>query len=81
MKIFTNKNIIQKIMIVLIMVMLFNFCAPKPVKAISLDELGGILINALIQGVVTVIDAIEYGIQWFMLGETSDIIQDESPRR
>lgn len=68
MKFFTNKNIIQKMTIVLVILMLFNFTTPKPVQAGIGEGLGGLILDPIFFLVTTVTDAIYNGIQTLMLG-------------
>lgn len=81
MKIFTNKNIIQKIIIVLVVVMLFNFCIPKKVQAFDAEELGGILMNAIVSFFTTILDGVNFGMQFLMIQDTTDIVSESSPRK
>lgn len=71
MKLFTNKNIIQKIIIVLVIILLFNFAIPKQVNA----GLGGILMDPVFQFVLASADAFQYLIQWTMTGDLNYFLQ------
>lgn len=46
MKIFQNRNIFKKLIIVLLVIMIFSFCMPKNVRAE--DENGGVLIKPIV---------------------------------
>ena len=49
MKIFQNKKIFKKLMIVLLCILLLNFCAPNVAKAVNdYDSIGGKLLGALL---------------------------------
>ena len=65
MKIFANKSKVHKIIIVILVVMLFNFSAPKPVQA---DGIGGVLLDPVFFLTTTIVDSIYNGVQAFMLG-------------
>lgn len=68
MKIFTNKNIIQKMIIILVFLIMFNFTIPKPVNA----GLGGFIMDPIISLVVTIVDAFYNGLQWMMTGQDAN---------
>lgn len=68
MKFFTNKNIIQKMTIMLVILMLFNFTAPKPVQAGIGEGLGGLILDPIFFFITTITDAIYDGMQNIMLG-------------
>lgn len=44
MKIFQNKNLFKKLIIVLLFITIFSFCMPKVSRA---DDLGGKLLNPI----------------------------------
>lgn len=68
MKMFTNKNIVQKIIIAIVIVMLFNFCVPMTtVHAGIVSDIGGIMKDAIVNLVATIFDAVNYGLQMIML--------------
>lgn len=68
MKFFTNKNLIQKMTIMLVMLMLFNFAAPKPVQAGIGEDLGGLILDPIFFLFTTVTDAVYNGLQRIMIG-------------
>ena len=75
MEIFNNKSLVLKIVIALVIVILFNFCAPTLSKAGIISEtIGGILltpvidlITAISDGVVNLIQSILYGLDTSLL--------------
>ncbi len=69
---FTGKNIVQKILIVLVIVITFNFAIPKPVNA----YVGGILMNPVVSLVTSLLDGIQRGLETFILGSSSAIMKD-----
>lgn len=72
MKFLTNRKVVQKIVIALVMVILFSFSIPKPVQA----DWGGTLASPIISLVAAVADAIQHLLEWAMLGETSPFMKD-----
>lgn len=56
MEIFTKKNIVLKIVIALVFVILFNFCAPT-VSYGLFEEIGGTLLEPLIELCISLGDA------------------------
>ncbi len=72
MKFLTNQKVVQKILIALIMVILFSFSIPKPVQA----DWGGTLASPVISLVAAILDGVQHGIEWFMLGETSNFMKN-----
>ena len=73
MKIFTNKNLIQKLIIAIVAVTLLNFCiAPMQVKAASI---GGILAKPIRDLAVTIGDALISIAQYGILGEWIDAVE------
>ncbi len=69
---FTGKNIVQKILIVLVIVITFNFAIPKPVNA----DMGGILMSPVVSLVTSLLDGIQRGLETFILGSSSAIMKD-----
>ncbi len=65
---FTNKSVIQKIIIALVIVILFNFLVP--VRSQAGDSLGGDLLKELVKLVVSLGDIITGMFNHFMLGTT-----------
>lgn len=74
MKIFTKKNVVQKIVIVLLMVIMCNFTIPKPVQA----DVGGMLMSPIISFTTAIVDGIQHLLEWAMLGETADFMRDKN---
>ena len=72
MRIFTNKNVIQKIVIILLIVILFNFLVPVRSEAL-IKEVGGSLLKTLLHMFQGLGDIINGMFNHFMLG-TSEII-------
>lgn len=62
MKIFTNKNVIQKIIIAILIVLSFNFVAPT----FSQASFGGVLFGALWDLIAGIFDTLASGLQYFM---------------
>lgn len=62
MKIFTNKKIVQKVIIAIVIVLSFNFVAPTYSQA----DFGGVLFGPIVDFVAKLFDAILAGLQYFM---------------
>ncbi len=77
MKKFTKKGILQKTIIVILMVLSFNFIVPAYSSASVGSVVGGVLINPLLSLGTAVGDTVETLLQWTMTGkaesETSGI--------
>ncbi len=77
MKKFTKKSILQKTIIVILMVLSFNFIVPAYSSASVGSVVGGVLINPLLSLGTAVGDTVETLLQWTMTGkaesETSGI--------
>lgn len=56
MKVFENKSILKKIVIVLLCVMLLSFCVPKSVDAIDAEGIGGKLLSPVMSLLVALGD-------------------------
>ena len=75
MKIFTNKNIVQKIIIAIVIVLSFNFIIPNYSQA----DFGGVLLGPFIDLFAAIGDAVMSALQFFFydggfsIGETADI--------
>lgn len=77
MKFFTNKNLIQKMTIMLVILILFNFVAPKPVHADLSDigeGLGGLIFDPIFFCITTVVDVIYDLAQNIMMGGDDNIV-------
>lgn len=72
MKIFTNKNVVQKIIIAIVMVILVSFCIPTPVQA----DLGGKLMSPLVNLLTSLLDGVQHLLEYCMLGETATFMKD-----
>lgn len=72
----TLKNKTQKMVIVIMIIMLFNFIAPKPVQA----DVGGILVNPIISLFTFIADGLQGLLQRFMIsgGEPYMLSMDEA---
>lgn len=68
MKIFTNKKITQKIIILIITVILFNFAVPIQVNAVNFAEIGGDLLKEFVQLLAAVGDVVMGALNKMMLG-------------
>lgn len=74
MKRFAKKNITQKILLVIVMLIMFNFTIPKPVQA---DTVGTIF--SPFMGLIGIIaDSIEHLLEWAILGETDTFMKSIS---
>ena len=76
MEIFTNKNLILKIVILLVFVILFNFCAPTVSRAED-GDVGGILFEPVKDLLLTVGDAIINITQSLVFGTESSLLKLE----
>jgi hypothetical protein len=72
MKFFTNKKIVQKIVIAILIVILTSFCIPSASQA----DTGGKLMSPIIQLVVSLMDGVQHLLELSMLGEYSSFMQD-----
>lgn len=71
MKFFTNRSIVQKIVIVILTILLLTFSVPKPVNAVS-----NILLSPVITLSTTLLDTIQHLLEWAMIGETTNFMRD-----
>lgn len=71
MKFFTNKNVVQKIIIAIVIIILMNFSVPIPVQA----DVGGKLMNPVVNFLTSILDGFQHLLEWAMLGETSDYMK------
>lgn len=76
MKIFTNKNLILKIVILLVFVILFNFCAPTVSRAED-GDVGGMLFEPVKDLLLTVGDAIINIVQRLVFGTETSLLKLE----
>lgn len=75
MKIFTNKNLILKIVIALVFVILFNFCAPTISRAGFFEEVGGTLVEPLVELFIAIGDAAMNLIQNLLFGLNDSLVK------
>lgn len=76
MKFYTNKNIIQKILIVLLIIIVFNFTVPKQVNA----GIGGVLMDPFLKFFTAIADVGQHFLEWCMTGNMYSYMQDpDSP--
>ncbi len=72
MKIFTNKSLPQKILIVIMIIVMLGTVIPKPVNA----GIGGVLRDGIISFVLMIPDAVQHLLEWAMLGRTEAFLHD-----
>lgn len=72
MKIITNKKIVQKIVIAILIVILTTFCFPIKSHA----DTGGKLMSPIINFVTAIFDGIQHLLEWTMLGKTQLFMKD-----
>ena len=58
MEIFTNKSLVLKIVIALVIVILFNFCAPTLSHAGLLEDIGGTLLGPFLDLLLAIGDCV-----------------------
>lgn len=75
MKIFTKKNLILKIVIALVFVILFNFCAPTISRAGFFEEIGGTLIEPLVELFIAIGDAAMNLMQNLLFGLNDSLVK------
>ena len=75
MKIFTNKNLILKIVILLVFVILFNFCAPTVSRAGFFEEVGGTLVEPLVELCIAIGDGAMNLIQNLLFGLDDSLVK------
>lgn len=71
MEFFTNRRVIQKIVIAILTILLLTFAIPKPVSAVD-----NILLSPIITLATSLLDGIQHLLEWAMLGEFSDFMKD-----
>lgn len=74
MKTFTNKKVIQKVIIAIVIVLLFNFIVPSYSQA----SFGGVLLGPVIDLVAGIGDAIFAALQYFMYDGGTSILSTAS---
>lgn len=72
MKIITNKKIVQKIIIAIVIVILTTFCVPVQSQA----DVGGKLMNPIVQLVTALFDGVQHLLEWTMLGRTQSFMDE-----
>jgi hypothetical protein len=72
MNFFTNKKIVQKIVIAILVVILTSFCIPSTSQA----DTGGKLMSPILQFVVSLFDGVQHLLEKTMLGESADFMQE-----
>ena len=83
MKTFINKNFIIKVAIVLVIVILFNFCSPTVSYGVDniLSSLGGTLLEPFMQLLVTIGDGMMWAAHKFVLGIDNTLITVAIPEK
>lgn len=71
MKTFKNKSVLQKILIAIMIVVTLSCSIPKPVQAA-----GGILLSPIVALMSTILDGVQWALEWAMLGESNDFMKD-----
>ncbi len=71
MKFFTNRSVVQKIVIAILTILVLTFAIPKPVSAVT-----NILLSPIITLATSLLDGIQHILEWAMLGETSSFMKD-----
>lgn len=72
MEIITNKRVVQKIVISILIVILTTFCIPTYSNA----DTGGKIMGPFLALVVSLFDGVQHLAEWMMLGETADFMRD-----
>lgn len=72
MKFFTNKGVVQKTVIAILIVILTTFVTPAPVQA----DWGGKLLSPIFAFVTAIFDGIQHLLEMTMLGETESFMKD-----
>lgn len=72
MKLFTNKGIVQKTIIAIVIVILTTFCIPGTVHA----DLGGKLMSPITNFVALIFDGVQHMLERTMLGEYNTFMKD-----
>ncbi len=71
MKFFTNKGVIQKTILAMVIVMVTTFCVPTVVHA----DIGGKLMSPIINFVAAIFDGVQHMLERTMIGETSSFMK------
>lgn len=72
MKFFTNKGVVQKTIIAILIVILTTFVTPAPVQA----DWGGKLLSPIFAFVTAIFDGVQHLLEMTMLGETEPFMKD-----
>lgn len=72
MKFFTNKGVVQKTIIAILIVILTTFVTPTPVQA----DWGGKLLSPIFAFVTAIFDGVQHLLEMTMLGETESFMKD-----
>lgn len=72
MKFFTNKGVVQKTIIAILIVILTTFVTPAPVQA----DWGGKLLSPIFAFVTAIFDGVQHLLEMTMLGETESFMKD-----
>lgn len=75
MELFTKKHIVLKIVIALVIVILFNFCAPTISNAGMLEEIGGTLLSPIMDLLVAIGDGLIKITQGLLMGVDNTLIK------
>lgn len=81
MEIFTNKSLVLKIVIALVIVILFNFCAPTLSHAGLFEAIGGTLLDPIIQLLLAIGDGAINLIQNILFGMDNSLLQVAIPQQ
>lgn len=76
MKFFTNKSVVQKIIIAIVIIIVCNFSIPTRVQA----DVGGILMSPVVAFVTVIVDGIYNLLEWAMLGETNLFMKEATDK-
>ena len=71
MKFFTNKGVIQKTILAMVIVMVTTFCVPTVVHA----DIGGKLMSPIINFVAAIFDGVQHMLERTMIGETASFMK------
>ncbi len=72
MKFFTNKGVIQKTILAIVIVILTTFCVPSTVQA----DIGGKLMSPIVNFVAAIFDGIQRILETAILGESSNFMKE-----
>lgn len=71
MKFFTNKGVIQKTILAMVIVMVTTFCVPTVVHA----DIGGKLMSPIINFIAAIFDGVQHMLERTMIGETASFMK------